>query len=102
MKIFRITCELCITGLRRNGYEYNVEDENYSLHLENEPDNPYDNKAVRVDLEGRKIGYITRQDNQNQEIFKILDDIVEPRITQWRCVYNAGGYMLVHLKIVSQ
>ena len=34
-----------------------------SLQLVREPDNKYDNRAVRVEWQGRKLGYIPRLDN---------------------------------------
>lgn len=34
-----------------------------SLHLVRETDNKYDDRAVRVDWQGRKLGYIPRLDN---------------------------------------
>ena len=35
-----------------------------TLTLVREPDNPYDAKAVRVDWNGHKLGYIPRTENQ--------------------------------------
>lgn len=34
-----------------------------SLDLVREPDNPYDQRAVRIDWQGRKLGYMARVDN---------------------------------------
>ena len=33
------------------------------LELVREPDNPYDPNAVRIDWQGRKLGYLPRRDN---------------------------------------
>jgi len=36
-----------------------------SLTLAPEPGNPFDHFAVRIDFEGRKLGYVPRSDNRN-------------------------------------
>lgn len=51
------------------------------LELVREPGNPYDQRAVRVDLQGRKLGYIPRMDNA--AVAQLLDrgGIVRARIS---------------------
>jgi hypothetical protein len=44
------------------------------LELRREPDNPHDRNAIRVDWNGRKLGYIPR--NQNQTTALMLDNKV--------------------------
>jgi hypothetical protein len=41
------------------------------LQLVREPDNPYDKRAVRVDWQGAKLGYVPRHDNA--AISQLLD-----------------------------
>jgi hypothetical protein len=36
-----------------------------SLELHREPDNPHDPNAIRIDWNGRKLGYLPRTQNQN-------------------------------------
>jgi hypothetical protein len=42
-----------------------------ALTLIREPDNPYDAKAVRVEWQGRKIGYVPRR--ENDDVARLLD-----------------------------
>ncbi len=37
----------------------------HPLTLAAEPDNPHDGCAVRIELEGRKLGYVPRSDNRH-------------------------------------
>jgi HIRAN domain len=52
------------------------------LSLVREPENPYDAKAVRVDWQGHKLGYVPRDDNV--DLARLIDNgnRVEARITQ--------------------
>jgi hypothetical protein len=52
------------------------------LSLTREPDNAYDAKAVRVDWQGHKLGYVPRDDNV--DLARLMDNgnRVEARITQ--------------------
>jgi hypothetical protein len=52
------------------------------LSLVREPDNPYDAKAVRVNWQGHKLGYVPRDDNV--DLARLIDNgnRVEARITQ--------------------
>lgn len=55
-----------------------------------EDQNPYDNKAVRVDIEGHTVGYLSRQNARSYR--KQLQRLGHPRIA---CVCNAmvvGGW----------
>jgi hypothetical protein len=42
-----------------------------ALTLIREPDNPYDPMAVRVEWQGRKIGYVPRR--ENDDVARLLD-----------------------------
>ena len=42
-----------------------------ALTLVREPDNPYDAQAVRVDWQGRKLGYVPRR--ENADVARIMD-----------------------------
>jgi hypothetical protein len=52
------------------------------LSLVREPDNPYDSKAVRVEWQGHKLGYVPRDDNV--DLARLMDNgnRIEARITQ--------------------
>ena len=54
------------------------------LHLAREPDNAYDAQAVRVEWQGRKLGYVPRA--QNSALAWAMDrgEIVEARISRLR------------------
>jgi hypothetical protein len=43
-----------------------------ALVLVREPDNPYDAKAIRVDWQGHKLGYVPRR--ENADIARIMDN----------------------------
>ncbi len=43
-----------------------------TLHLVREPGNPHDSKAIRVDWNGRQLGYLPRR--QNQAAARMLDE----------------------------
>lgn len=42
-----------------------------TLALVREPDNPYDAKAVRVEWQGRKLGYVPRR--ENADVARLMD-----------------------------
>lgn len=42
-----------------------------ALNLIREPDNPYDARAVRVEWQGHKIGYVPRR--ENEDVARLLD-----------------------------
>lgn len=43
-----------------------------ALTLTREPDNPYDPRAVRVDWQGHKLGYVPRR--ENADVARLLDN----------------------------
>jgi hypothetical protein len=51
-----------------------------ALTLVREPDNAYDAKAVRVEWQGRKIGYVPRR--ENADVARLMDrgEVLEARI----------------------
>ena len=53
-----------------------------ALTLIREPDNPHDAKAVRVEWQGHKIGYVPRR--ENADVARLIDGghILEARITR--------------------
>lgn len=53
-----------------------------ALTLVREPDNPYDAKAVRVEWQGRKLGYVPRR--ENADAARLLDrgQALSARITR--------------------
>lgn len=54
------------------------------LALVREPTNPYDERAVRIDWRGRKLGYLPR--NENAAVAQMLDrgERLEARIAELR------------------
>lgn len=42
-----------------------------ALQLVREPDNPYDPRAIRVDWQGHKLGYVPRR--ENADIARLMD-----------------------------
>jgi hypothetical protein len=51
-----------------------------SLTLAREPDNAYDSRAVRVDWQGRKLGYVPRIDNAAASHLLDTGHVLEARI----------------------
>ncbi|MEW5966079.1 MAG: HIRAN domain-containing protein [Pseudomonadota bacterium] len=53
-----------------------------TLMLVREPDNPHDAKAVRVDWQGRKLGYVPRR--ENADVARLMDrgQVLAARITR--------------------
>jgi hypothetical protein len=53
-----------------------------ALTLVREPDNAYDAKAVRVEWQGRKIGYVPRR--ENADVARLMDrgEVLEARIAR--------------------
>jgi hypothetical protein len=52
------------------------------LTLIREPDNPYDAKAVRIEWQGHKIGYVPRRDNADAARFMDSGQMLEARISR--------------------
>ncbi len=53
-----------------------------ALELIREPDNPFDGNAVRVEWQGRKIGYVPRRENADVARFMDRGQRLEARITR--------------------
>lgn len=53
-----------------------------ALTLVREPDNPQDAKAVRVDWQGHKLGYVPRR--ENADVARLMDrgEVLSARITR--------------------
>lgn len=53
-----------------------------ALTLVREPNNPYDAKAVRVEWQGRKLGYVPRR--ENSDVARLMDrgQLLTARITR--------------------
>jgi hypothetical protein len=52
------------------------------LTLIREPDNPHDAKAVRVEWQGQKIGYVPRRENDDVARFMDKGQTLEARISR--------------------
>jgi ssDNA-binding replication factor A large subunit len=87
-----------IKGIRfqEHGKTIYKQDAMTELELIPEPENPYDNKAVGVWLDGKQMGYIPR--TQNKAIFKALEDD-DPQIKCILGIFKPAlntGYNLPH------
>lgn len=54
------------------------------LQLVREPDNPHDSKAVRVEWQGHKLGYVPQVDNEALARFMDRGSKAEARITRMK------------------
>ncbi len=70
------------------------------LELVREPANPFDTNAIRIDWNGRKLGYIPRI--QNQAAARLLDDgtRLEARISRMEKQNNPWARMEVEVWLV--
>lgn len=69
------------------------------LALAREPDNPYDANAVRVEWQGRKLGYVPRR--ENAAVARQLDrgTVLEARIAALR--QNRNRTVRIELEIIA-
>lgn len=58
------------------------------LTLTREPDNPYDTKAIRVDWQGHKLGYVPRKENDAVARFMDNGQKLEARIVRLKVSRN--------------
>ena len=58
--------------------------------LVHEDDNPYDNKAIRVDIEGKTVGYLSRE--HARQYRKIIKEAGYPGITATCSAMIVGGW----------
>lgn len=70
-----------------------------TLILTREPDNFYDSKAIRVDWQGLKLGYVPRR--ENTEIARMMDNgaRLEARIT--RLVESRDPWQRIRFEILA-
>lgn len=70
-----------------------------TLTLVREPDNPYDARAVRVDWQGHKLGYVPRR--ENADIARLMDQgaKLEARIS--RLVESRDPWQRVRFEILA-
>lgn len=70
-----------------------------ALILTREPDNPYDAKAIRVDWQGHKLGYVPRR--ENADIARLMDRgaRLEARIS--RLVESRDPWQRVRFEILA-
>ena len=98
MHTFCLICEICITALRRNDYAYISDHENLKLEFIREPKNKFDENAILVHLDGKKIGYVNRNDA------KILSPLLKcnnTEVREWRRYHEKSndGYMIIHVRL---
>lgn len=58
------------------------------LTLAREPDNPYDAKAIRVEWQGHKLGYVPRKENAAVARFMDRGQKLEARIVRLKKSHN--------------
>jgi hypothetical protein len=69
------------------------------LELVREPDNPYDPNAVRIDWQGRKLGYLPRRDNA--AVARQLDRGTALRATVAQLVENRNRSVRLEVEVVA-
>ena len=91
---------VCMTGIRRYGYSYNEKrDSGKKIELIREPDNEYDENAVKVLLDGKKVAYIKATDASM--LTHILRSLNNYKVTKWTVHKHTSGYMIVQVLVVS-
>jgi hypothetical protein len=70
-----------------------------ALVLVREPDNPYDAKAIRVEWQGHKLGYVPRR--ENADIARLMDKgaILQARIS--RLVESRDPWQRIRFEILA-
>lgn len=70
-----------------------------TLVLVREPQNPYDEKAIRVDWHGHKLGYVPRR--ENADIARMMDNgaRLEARIT--RLIESRDPWQRIRFEILA-
>jgi hypothetical protein len=58
------------------------------LTLTREPDNPYDDRAIRVDWHGHKLGYVPRRENAALAAMMDRGQAIEARIIRLQKAHN--------------
>lgn len=70
-----------------------------ALTLTREPDNPYDAKAIRVDWQGHKLGYVPRR--ENSDIARIMDGGAKLQARISRLVDSRDPWQRVRFEILA-
>lgn len=88
------------------GYQYHAGAEIWdqlksgdTLALVREPDNPHDRNAVRVEWQGRQLGYLPRAENQAIAVELDRGSRVEARIARLREAKNPWQRVLIDVFI---
>ena len=88
------------------GYQYHAGAELWeqlragdTLTLVREPDNPHDRNAVRVEWQGRQLGYLPRAENQAIAVELDRGSRVEARIARLREARNPWQRVLIDVFI---
>ena len=67
-----------IVGFSYSGYKWKKDDKTKTLELIPETSNPHDSNAIRVHLDGKKIGYVSKESSaQVREMIQNRD------VKQW-------------------
>ena len=101
MRVFKFVIEVCITGIARYDYTYKETDINKLMTLVREKKNRFDRNAIVVKLDGKKIGYIKKE--QARILAPILD-ANSLKVKKWICdtEQTTTGYMIAQLYLVSK
>ena len=96
MIFFNIKMQLCISGLTRYNYTYQSSDTKKPLTLQREPTNKYDKNVIKVYLDDKMIGYISRM--EASVLAPILDTTKTLHVKKWIGLrkLSTDGYMIIH------
>ena len=97
MRVFgcKFILELCITGLKHYGFIWEDGLQKQKLIFVREPDNEYDENAIKVLLNDKQIGYITRDDAE--QLAPYLDGNPTLQPCKWGRDHDNSnnGYMVI-------
>ncbi len=71
MHLRRPTTEFVVVGLGKGGRQFHHFDQDDTITIEKEPNNPYDKKAIKVMANDTFVGYIARQ--YTKEVHQFLN-----------------------------
>ena len=101
MRIFacKFIVELCINGLKHYRFYWEDGMQKQKLKFVREPDNEYDENAIKVLLNDKQIGYISRDDAE--QFAPYLDDNPTLQPCKWTRDHDnsCDGYMLIQTQL---
>ena len=94
MKVFKATVEICVTGIRQYGYEFQESDTGKKLLFAPDTRNQFDRNAVKVFLDGNQIGWIKQTETASFKMFGKLN------VRKWEVTAATTGYVVVQVRMV--